>query len=289
MHPIVILAPAVVLIVAPRLWVSRVLKRNHGREGESALKAVDLARELLDKHGLQSVKVEVTDRGDHYDPQCRAVRLARDKYDRGSLTALTTAAHEVAHAMQHARDYGPFLWRTRLARLAQVTGELGGGLLLAVPVTALVARNRTQPAVLAVAALSVLGTGVAAQLATLPSELDASFNRALPMLRAGYIDHAQAEEAHRILLACSLTYVASSLALVITFWPWIGANVQRTAPLGLTSASALQPGAGAALRRPQAVEARAPLSHAKVDVRLGEALLRPLLKPLIRGWLRLLG
>jgi hypothetical protein len=43
---------------------------------------------------------------------------------------------------------------------------------------------------LGTAALAMLGTGMAAQLSGLPTELDASFRRALPMLKEGYMHEA---------------------------------------------------------------------------------------------------
>jgi Zn-dependent membrane protease YugP len=315
MHPVVILVPAAVLIFGPRLWVSHVLNHYNKKDCDFPLNASELARELLDRHGLQAVKVEITDRGDHYDPVDRSVRIARDKQGRKTLTAVTTAAHEVSHALQHADDYGPFLWRTRLAKLAQVTGEVGSGLLFAVPAAALLSRNPVPPTIIGVAALSILGTGVAAQLAALPSELDASFNRALPMLRRGYINAAQSDQAHRILLACSLTYVASSMAAILNIWPWIGGAYVRQ-PVGLvsdeapattfagvpevarhataSSATASPPrpsfsGSGI-VRRPGAARAGCRLRRypgASSIPRPAEVLLRAVLKPAIHCWFRL--
>jgi Zn-dependent membrane protease YugP len=292
MHPIVILIPAAALILAPRLWVKQVLEKHNGQDDRFALSAAELARELLDRRGLQAVRVEVTDVGDHYDPQERAVRLTRDKQGRKSLTALTTAAHEVAHALQHATHYGPFVWRTRLAKLAQVTGEAGSVLLFAVPVAALVTRNPVPPILIGVAALAMLGTGVAAQVAALPSELDASFIRALPMLRDGYIDADQTQDARRILLACSLTYVASSLVAVLHIWPWIGGGRypyrRLVAAPGVLSAPFVSapPHSG---RRP--IPGPKPVRELRrAGARGGrrrEVLVRGILKPLIRGWFRL--
>jgi Zn-dependent membrane protease YugP len=285
MHPVVILIPVAALIFAPRLWVNHVLRRHNGHDGRYRLDASHLARELLDRKGLQAVKVEITDIGDHYDPQGRAVRLARDKYGRRSLTALTTAAHEVAHALQHADGYGPFVWRTRLVKVAQVTGEAGSLLLLAVPAAALITRNPVPPMVIGVAALSMLGTGVAAQLAALPSELDASFQRALPMLRAGYVDASQMGDARQILFACSLTYIASSLVAVLNVWPWVGRGRYLYRP---------SPAAGVALLPAGASTGPPPKRHAArgrpreaVHTRRGERHLRRLLKPLIRAFLSL--
>jgi hypothetical protein len=180
-----------------------------------------LARELLDRCGLHDVKVESTDLGDHYDPQARAVRLTRDKIDRKTLTAITSAAHEVGHALQHASGYRPFVWRTQVAELAKLTGKAGSAMLLATPVAALVSRNPVPPIVIGTAAVTILGTGMLAQIAALPSELDASFRRALPLLRDGVLDREQEKSARKILWALTLTYVASSLAGALGIWRWL--------------------------------------------------------------------
>ena len=45
------------------------------------------ARHLLDALGLRNVATEITDRGDHYDPLAKAVRLTADNFNGRSLTA----------------------------------------------------------------------------------------------------------------------------------------------------------------------------------------------------------
>jgi Zn-dependent membrane protease YugP len=221
MHPVVFLLPTAALILGPRLWVHHVL-RKHNRVDERVTKTGgELARELLDRHELVGVKVEPTDIGDHYDPESKTVRLARDKLDRRSLTAIVTAAHEVGHALQDASGYRPYLWRKHLVKIARVTGQAGTVMLLAVPAAALMTRNPIPPIAVGATALTVLGTGVAAQLAALPTEWDASFERALPLLRDGYIEENQVDDVRTMLTACSLTYVASSLAAILHVWPWL--------------------------------------------------------------------
>ena len=289
-HPVIIIIPAAALLFGPRLWVRHVLKQYDRKPEDFPATAGELARELLDRHHLHSVKVETTDIGDHYDHRDKTVRLNRAKIDRKTLTAVTTAAHEVAHALQDASGYGPFVWRIRLARAAQVTVEVGSLLLLAVPVTALVTRRPVPPVVVGSAAISVLGAGVATQLAALPSELDASFGRALPMLRDGIISPHEVKDARKILVACSLTYIASSLAAVLSLWPWLGRAPLRASNLAGTVALLDATRGGNDTRRigrRRRAPARRVRSRKRGAPGLVDALVRQVGKPLIRGWLRL--
>ncbi len=219
MHPLMVLIPVAALLLGPRIWVRQVLKQHNRKEEQGFLSGGELAKELLEYHQLREVKVESSDIGDHYDPKAKAVRLTRDKIERKTLTAMTTAAHEVAHAIQDATNYGPFVWRMRLVTLAQTTGQVGSVILIAVPAVTMFAHQRVPPVVIGAAALAILGTGMAAQLAALPTELDASFGRAMPLLKNGYITERQARDARKILVASSLTYIASSLLAVLNIWP----------------------------------------------------------------------
>ncbi len=285
MNPLLILVPMGVLIFGPRLWVARLLKQHNRRDEASLPTGGDLARELLDRYQLRGVKVETTDIGDHYDPDAKAVRLSRDKFGRRTLASVTTAAHEVAHAIQDATGYGPFVLRTHLVRVAQVAGQMGSAVLMAVPVVSLTTQQRVPPVVVGTAVFALLGSGVAVQLATLPTELDASFRRALPMLQGGYIDAKQVQDARRILLASSLTYVAASLLAVLHIWPWLGRPPMRLGPVPggnpglLNAAPGPDPGQG---------HRRGSLRHARGrTVGPAQAVLRVIARPLIRGWLRM--
>jgi Zn-dependent membrane protease YugP len=235
MHPVLILVPVAVLTLLPELWVQNV-QRRYNREGRYSIDHTgrEAARELLDRCGLGDVKVEATDLDDHYDPRSRAVRLTRDKIDRKSLAAVTSAAHEVGHALQHADGFRPFRWRSHVAEFARLTGKAGSAMLLAAPIAALVSRNPVPPVVIGTTAISILGSGMLAQVAALPSELDASFRKALPMLRDGYIDQEQEKSVRKILLASTLTYIGSSLAGVLGIWHRLpsspGPGTPRPAP-----------------------------------------------------------
>jgi len=284
MHPVLIIIPVAALIFGPRLWVRQVLKRHNKNDASISVTGAELARELLDRHGLAVVRVEETDLGDHYDPQTRTVRLTRDKMNRKSLTALTTAAHEVGHALQDASQYPPFVWRLRLARVARVTGEVGSVMLIAGSLVAIATRRTVPPIAIGSTVLSMIGVGVISQVAALPAELNASFDRALPMLRPEYLNAEQEKGVREILTACSLTYVASSMAGVLNVWPWIRripvpVPVPRPTQVGLVA----DPGRVIIERS----ENRPVSGRSGKRRRRGvmEALLRDVGKPVIRQWI----
>ena len=221
MHFLILLILLVLLIYGPQWWVQRVLNRYNREDEDYPGTGSELARHLLDRFALDSVKVEIADgTGDHYDPIEKSVRLTPDKFEGRSLTAITTAAHEVGHAIQHGMDYAPFLWRMRLARIATISEKIGSFLLFAVPLLTLITRAPAAGLIMFLAAMATVGTSILLQLLTLPVEWDASFGRAMPILKA-YIDKAQIPAARKILRACALTYFASSLAGLLNFWRWM--------------------------------------------------------------------
>jgi len=213
-----------VAIVGPGFWVRRVLQtysepaNRYREQGTGAA----LARHLLDRFELSDVKVEATEMGDHYDPQARKVRLSPDNYNGYSLTAITVATHEVGHAIQHARGEALFDYRQRLVRTAMAGERVGGFLLLAAPVIVLLTKVPQAGLVLLLLAVGTMALGTLVHLVTLPVELDASFNKALPILETGnYLQSGDLPHARRILKAAALTYVAGSLASLLNLGRWL--------------------------------------------------------------------
>ena len=221
-----IIALGIILILAviygPQYWVTHVLKKHSVEQEHFPGTGGELAEHLVGRFGLEGVKVEKTEAGDHYDPIDKAVRLTPDKFDGKSLTAITVAAHEVGHAIQHATGYTPFTLRQRLATLAISAQKLGAMAMFAIPLLALVSRSpRIGLAMLVIAVGSML-IGTLVHLVTLPVEWDASFKRAMPVLQQGeYISDREVKHAHTILTAAALTYVAGSLASLLNLGRWI--------------------------------------------------------------------
>lgn len=198
------------LIFGPSLWIRAVMKRHADPRPDFPGTGGELARHLLDEAGLQSVMVEVAE-SDHYDPEAKAVRLSERNYNDASLTAVAVAAHEVGHALQDRDGYAPLVARTRIVTVAARADQLA---MIATMGLSLLGSAVLSPRFLLIGAIIVIGSGlirVLANLITLPVEFDASFNRALPILRSGYIPARDQAAASHILRAAAFTYVASTL------------------------------------------------------------------------------
>ncbi|MCP3961698.1 MAG: zinc metallopeptidase [bacterium] len=219
---IVILLLIVAAVFGPQIWAKHVLAKHDRPRDDLAGSGSELARHLVDGLELEGVKVEPTDSGDHYDPVAKAVRLNKERWGRKSLTSLVVACHEVGHAIQDATGYQPFRARTRMVRGGQVVQKIGAGLMIAIPIVALLARSPRLGVLMFVLGLATLGTSFVIHLVTLPVEWDASFRRALPILAANdYISQQDQGAARQILTACALTYVAGSLASLLNLWRWL--------------------------------------------------------------------
>lgn len=222
MHFLIIGVILILLIFGPQWWARSVLRHYSKPRPDYPGNGAQFARHLLNKFDMDRVRVEATEQGDHYDPVAKVVRLTPDKLNGKSLTAITVAAHEVGHAIQDHLDYAPLKWRARLVNVAQAAERIGSAAMMIVPVVALITRSPVASAAMFAVGIGSMAIGTVVHLITLPVEWDASFGRALPLLKAGqYLEEKDQKAARRILKACALTYFASSLASLLNVWRWL--------------------------------------------------------------------
>jgi Zn-dependent membrane protease YugP len=211
------------LLFWPSYWVKRVLEKYKEPKDLYEGTGGELASHLLRQYKIENVTVEETEPGqDHYDPVARAVRLSPDIYQGRSLTAITVAAHEVGHAIQHDSGYSLFRMRHQLVGLAQHSEKLGTIAIMAMPVFALITRSPAVGGLVMLLGIGGIALGTLVHLVTLPVEWNASFGRALPILTRGeYIPENHVRHAHKILKAAAFTYVAGSLASLLNLYRWV--------------------------------------------------------------------
>lgn len=218
---IILLLVVVLFVVAPGWWVRHVMRTYAEPADRYASTGGELARHLLDEAGLSDVTVEESGQGDHYDPLAKSVRLAPQRLQGRSLTAVTVAAHEVGHALQDASGYVPLRVRTRLVAMSRPLERIGALALMVSPLAAIATRAPYVTALFFFGGLLSLGTSTLVHLVTLPTEFNASFARALPLLkRDGMLFSTDHRHARRILMAAALTYVAASLAGLLNIGRW---------------------------------------------------------------------
>ena len=221
MSALIIIVLVLVTVFGPQLWAQYILKRHSKQRPGIPGTGGELALHLITNSELDGVTVERTEKGDHYDPIEKVVRLSEAVFDGKSLTAVAVAAHEVGHAIQDHLNYAPLRIRTRLVAVAAFSERFGAMILVGLPFITALTRIPAAGALMLVAGLSVLLVPVVVHLVTLPVEFDASFKRALPILALGYVPEEDMPAARRILTACALTYVAASLSALLNFWRWI--------------------------------------------------------------------
>jgi hypothetical protein len=141
------------------------------------------------------------------------VCLSPHNYAEPSVSAISVAAHEVGHAMQHAQGYMPLQLRTAIFPLANI------GTMLAWPI--LLVGLLFMPGV-KIAGVSLIDVGillfsfgVVFQLVTLPVEFDASRRALVQLNQLGLVAPDEQAGAKKVLDAAALTYVAAAAAAVL--------------------------------------------------------------------------
>src|SRR5690606_25330526 len=125
-----------IIVMGGTLLVQGYLRSTYGRwqkvPAASGISGAETARLILDSNGLNDVSVvEVPGQlTDHYDPRKRAVRLSTANYRGASVASHAAAAHEVGHAIQHAKAYTPLRLRSALVPVASLGSSLAPWLII---------------------------------------------------------------------------------------------------------------------------------------------------------------
>lgn len=201
-----------VVVLAATLLVQFWLRRTYSRwskvENTSGLTGAQTARAILDANGLGSVRVEAVpgQLSDHYDPRTRTVRLSEDNFSRPSVAGSAVAAHEVGHAIQHAKAYAPLQWRSALVPVAGIGSNFG-------PIIVVVGAMLGQIGFIQIG-IALFAAAVIFQLVTLPVEFDASRRALGQMQTLGLATTADVGGSRSVLNAAAMTYVAAAAASV---------------------------------------------------------------------------
>ena len=217
-----------VIIFGPSLWVKFVMRRYSTESPEIPGTGGELAKHLIERFSLKDVEVEITELGDHYDPIEKKVRLSREHYESKSLTAIAIAAHEVGHSIQDHQGDKRLATRTKMVPIVNLLARWSVVVISLSPVIGIITRHPIPFSLLLFLGLSGFIARMMVHAVTLPIEFDASFSKALPILREGnYVSQSNEKAVSHVLRAAALTYVSAALADILNLSRWIFILLRR--------------------------------------------------------------
>ncbi len=170
----------------------------------------EVALQMLADAGIHDVQVTAVagQLTDHYNPANKTVNLSEVVYRDHTLTAAAVAAHEVGHAIQHAKGYAALQFRSAMVPLVQVSSRLSQFVILA---GFFVLSLMQSPFVLGIG-IALFAVTTLFSLITLPVEFDAS-KRALAWLEERRITEGQSRrQAKDALHWATMTYVVAAIS-----------------------------------------------------------------------------
>ena len=210
------LIPPLIIGFAVQAWLKKTVAANMQVAVANGMSGAEIARQILDRNGLDGVPVDTSPGGplsDHYDPRKKSVHLSEPVYSGRSVASTAIAAHEVGHAIQHAKAYAPF--RARSAMWPVVAFASQAWLFL------LMIGLFAQIAGLMTFAIILYAVVVLFQLVTLPVEFDASRRAMAQISDLGLVSTGESQGARKVLTAAAMTYVAGALAALSQLAYWL--------------------------------------------------------------------
>lgn len=208
--PYLVLLAVLLISFAVQARVQSTFKKYARIASSQGWTGATAAQDILFRSGVHDVRVETSSRGglsDHYDPRHKTLRLSQAVYGETSLSALGVAAHEAAHAIQHAEGYRPLQIRDSILPAANI------GSYAAFPLFFLGLLLDT--GILLHIGIALFTFAVFFQVVTLPVEYNAS-RRALALLEGGgYLSREEVQGSKKVLSAAALTYVMATITALL--------------------------------------------------------------------------
>lgn len=200
---------SIIITIVAQIYVSASYSKYKKVENSKGITGAEVAREILDKHGLSNVYVTETkgNLSDHYDSKRKVIRLSSDVYHGTTVAAVSVAAHEVGHAIQDKEGYSFMRFRHSMFPLVNLSSKAGYfaimfGLIFGY--------------------FELIWVGIALeiiillfQLVTLPVEFNASKRAAKEIEKNNFLVAGERKGSKKMLNAAAFTYVASVLTTLI--------------------------------------------------------------------------
>ena len=204
-----LLAISLLITMGAQAFITSSYNKYKKVNNTKGITGAEVARKLLDKHGLQDIKVQATsgELSDHYDPKARVIRLSEGIYDKATVAAVAVACHECGHAIQ---DKNKFLFLRIRSSLVPVVNFCSYAGYIAIVLGGILSM------------MGLIWAGIIAeviillfQLVTLPVEFDASKRGLNEVKEEGFLTENELSGGKVMLTSAALTYVASVATAII--------------------------------------------------------------------------
>lgn len=182
---------------------------------QNGMSGAEIAQKMLHDNGITDVKVmsvagQLTD---HYNPQKKTVNLSQAVYSQRNAAAAAVAAHEVGHAVQHARSYAWLGMRSKLVPVVSIASKFSQWVILGGLV--LMASTSFGQTVLLIGII-MFALGTLFSFITLPVEYDASKRALVWLEKSNMLTRQEHDGAKDALKWAARTYVVAAIGSLAT-------------------------------------------------------------------------
>ena len=209
----------IILIYLPDLYVKNIFKKNNKILNDMPFSGKELADKILKDFKLENIPINsiknIPIGNSNYDPIKKEINISESIYNRKSITSLAVIVHEIGHAIQHKEKSKLLDLRIKLIKKTKILQNVGSVLfIIGLPSIFTVTKSFLLTIITGLIIIGCLSTNVLVHLITLPNETDASFNKALPILKK-YVPRENLKQCRSVLIAAAFTYLAGSVRSIL--------------------------------------------------------------------------
>lgn len=205
---ILYIIPFMLLAFAAQIYIKSTYAKFSRVRNSTGLTGEQVARYILDKNGLQHVRVKQVagTLSDHYDPRTQVVSLSSGVYQSNSISAASIAAHEVGHAIQHSTNYLPLKIRASLVPVVTISSSF-----MWIFIFAGFLFNYSN---LVNIGILIFAASVLFQIVTLPVEFNASTRAIKQLQQYNLVSPNEISGSKKVLTAAAFTYIAATIVAI---------------------------------------------------------------------------
>ena len=193
---------------------------------KNGLSGREIAEKMLADHGISDVEVISTpgQLTDHYNPRNKTVNLSEVVYNARNASAAAVSAHEVGHAVQHAKAYSWLKMRSAIVPAVGISSKLSNIVIMAGLVLSVTSSFGSSILLIGIVLFAVT---TAFTFITLPVEYDAS-NRALAWLKhKNMVTKDEYKGSEDALKWAARTYLVAALGSLATLLYFVNIYLNR--------------------------------------------------------------